>query len=276
MRRSTKYLLLCVTLCLAGCARVVKFEDTGMEATIREAIGKREGTINEDDLRSIIELKPEDSLRHKLFNVTLHHIRTVGPDHDAARVTNMYQHARWLWRHEFTDLTIPYLDDRDPTKVAGALEILYGFRAYRPSGPQSVDSFQKENAQFFSKLDMSVYSRFQHFHSLGDEKVFRRLAIFLGTSSSEESKRELLRIARETTAKGQALICLAWHHDPADMEALLPFMLEDTQASRSLPYHFRSSYGEAAIPYLERAAIEAKSEATRRKAEKDQNESVVV
>ncbi|MFC1717847.1 hypothetical protein ACFL6S_29575 [Candidatus Poribacteria bacterium] len=63
MRLSNKYLLLFVALCLAGCARVVKFEDTGMEATIREAIGKPEGAINEDDLRGITELKSEATHR---------------------------------------------------------------------------------------------------------------------------------------------------------------------------------------------------------------------
>ena len=50
------------------------------------------------------------------------------------------------------------------------------------------------------------------------------------------------------------------------MEVLLPFMLEDSRASRSLPYHFRNSYGKASIPYLKKALLEAGSEVTRIKA----------
>jgi hypothetical protein len=66
-------------------------------------------------------------------------------------------------------------------------------------------------------------------------------------------------------AKEQALICLAWHRDLADMKTLLPFML-DSGAARSLPYHFRSSYGKAAIPALLKAMKEAEGESVREKA----------
>ncbi len=55
------------------------------------------------------------------------------------------------------------------------------------------------------------------------------------------------------------------------MDSLLPFMLEDSRAARSLPYHFRNAYGVAALPYLEKAVAEAKSEATRREAKKELN-----
>ena len=94
----------------------------------------------------------------------------------------------------------------------------------------------------------------------------------LACSRTPQAKRELLEIAHSPVAAGakeQALICLAWHRDPADMDALLPFMLEDSNAARSLPYAFRISYGEAALPYLRKAQMEAKSEATRREAEKE-------
>ena len=36
-------------------------------------------------------------------------------------------------------------------------------------------------------------------------------------------------------------------------------MLEDSAAGRSLPYHFRNSYKEAAVPYLKKATMESKT-----------------
>jgi len=52
------------------------------------------------------------------------------------------------------------------------------------------------------------------------------------------------------------------------MDSLLPFMLEDPPATRSLPYLFRKAYGVATVPYLRKAIAEAKSEAIRQKVEK--------
>jgi len=114
-----------------------------------------------------------------------------------------------------------------------------------------------------------VHARFDHVHRLNDGKVFHELALYLGVAPSKEAKRELLRLARETPAEEQALICLAWHRDPEDMNDLLPFMLEDSPAARALPYHFRNSYGPVALPFLKQAMKEAKNKFTREQAEKE-------
>jgi len=132
--------------------------------------------------------------------------------------------------------------------------------------------FESDNAAFFADLDKQVYPQLDHFRELKSDRVYHALALYLGMSRSPQAKRELLEIARNPFAAGakeQALICLAWHRDPADMDTLLPFMLEDSPAAQNLPYHFRNSYGEAALPYLRKALTEAKSEATRREAEKE-------
>jgi hypothetical protein len=132
--------------------------------------------------------------------------------------------------------------------------------------------FEKRHHDFFSGIDEIVYGELEHLDSLNSDTVYHPLALYLGCSATTESKRQLLKIAKSPIAeraKEQALICLAWHRDPKDMESLLPFMLEDSQASRSLPYHFRNSYGKASLPYLKKAVSEAKSEATRREAKKE-------
>ena len=44
---------------------------------------------------------------------------------------------------------------------------------------------------------------------------------------------------------------------------------EDSPAARPLPYHFRNSYGKAALPFLNQAVNEAKGRFTREHAEKE-------
>jgi hypothetical protein len=215
----------------------------------------------------------DKSLNDKVLDLTLQHIKSSGPDEDAAQLVSMMHDAAWARRDEFVRLVTPFLDDKDPAKVAGAIKVLYRFRHYRPvnyiESGDTEDGFADDNADFFGKLDRSVLAQREHFRRLKDDKVFWNLALYLGVMRGPEARRDLLWLARETTAKEQAVICLAWHRDPKDMPDLLPFMLEHSPAATSLPYHFRNSYGKAAIPYLERAVKDATSEFTRRAAEKE-------
>ncbi len=204
----------------------------------------------------------EKSLWDKLADVTIQHIKDNGPDSDAAQFVSMAGEAHWARRNEFVRLLVPHLKGKDPKKVAGAIEVLHRFRTYHPLSYGG--DFAKDNADFFSRLDKSIYGQLDHFHSLKDDKVYRVLARHLGCSPTEEAKRHLLKIAKSSLpAKEQALICLAWHRDPRDMKTLLPFMIEDAPAARSLPYHFRNSYGKAAIPHLKKALARARSRSTR-------------
>jgi len=214
------------------------------------------------------------------MNVILEHIKTTGPDEDSAHLISGLRFVSWERREEFAEATLPYLRDKDPEKVSGAIAVLYRLRNYRPmsdmgsdGGPTAWEQKYKP-APFWAKLDKNVYANLKHFHAIGNDNVFRNLALYLGSSPSKQGKQELIRIAKktsakETSAKDQALICLTWHRDPKDMKTLLPFMLENTQASRSLPYQFRVRYGKAAIPYLKKAITEAKSEKTRHAAKKE-------
>ena len=210
------------------------------------------------------------TLWDKLIDVALQHIKTNGPDAETGQFIGMARHHAWSRRQEFVDLVIPYLKGKDTDKAAGAVDILHWLRIYRPE--HYLGDFEKENHDFFFRADKIVYGQLEHLHSLENDQVYHRLAIYLGCSPTAEAKRHLLRIADSPIAKDakeQALICLAWHRDPKDMEILLPYMLEDSHASRFLPYHFRNSYGEASIPYLKKAIAKAKSEATRSEAKKE-------
>lgn len=218
-------------------------------------------SVNALLLVAVVAFAAETPPWDKLIDVTIQHIKMNGPDSDVAQFISMAGHSAWARRDEFADLVIPHLKSKKADNVAGAIEVLYRLRHYHPMSYHG--DFAADNAQFFKKLDEAVYPHFDYFHSLNNREIFHQLALYLGVSPSKEAKRELLRIAKDTPEKEQALICLAWHRDPKDMESLLPFMLEDSQASRALPYHFRNSYGQQSIPYLKKAISESKSASAR-------------
>src|ERR1017187_183408 len=212
----------------------------------------------------------DTNLWDELLNVVVTPITRCGPDADAAQFISMAHDHAWARRTETLKLVVPFLSDKTPDKVAGAIEILCRFRGYRPM--EYIGDFASDNAAFFADLDKEVYPHFDRFRELKSDRVYHVLALYLGMSRTPQAKRELLEIARSpfaTGAKEQALICLAWHRDPKDMDTLLPFMLEESPAARSLPYAFRYSYDEAALPYLRKVLTEAKTETTRREAEKE-------
>jgi hypothetical protein len=219
-----------------------------------------------------ISIAGETNLWDEVLDVVLTHIKRDGPGSDAAKFISMAQEHAWTRRTEIVQFVTPVLSDPSPDKVAGAIEVLYRVRGYNPMSYLSGGGrdFESDYATFFTHLDQQVFQHFAHFRELQNDPLNHALALYLGCSRTPQAKRELLDIAERTPfpydAREQALICLAWHRDPADMKTLLPFMLEDSQRARSLPYHFRNSYGKAAIPALLKAMKEAEGERVREEA----------
>jgi hypothetical protein len=203
------------------------------------------------------------SLWDELLDVTEKRLKTTGPDYEIAQFISMARESAWARRETFFTLSRSYLDDTNTAKVSAAIEVLYHVRVFHPRGWVGGPTFEEVRADFFARLDAAVFGHFSHFKSLHNDAVYKSLSLYLGTTHSAEARRQLREIAETTKNNEQTLIGLAWHRDPADMDFLLPYMLADSPASRSLPYHFRNSYRQAASPYLRRALSEAKSQATR-------------
>lgn len=204
------------------------------------------------------------SFRSRVLDITVEHIKEHGPDQDVVRQVSSMGAWAWTARDRLAKATEPWLDAGRGEQVAAALEILRRLRGYRPmSGRPTNEQWNEKHAVFFRTLDGMVFRRLDRFFALKNDHVLRRLALYVGIAQTKAAKAVLLKIARETSAAEQALICLAWPRHPEHMDDLLPFMLADIPAARHLPYHFRASYGEAAIPYLRKAMAEAKSPTTR-------------
>ena len=206
---------------------------------------------------------PAAPLWTELMATTERHVETHGPDSETADFLARAGDRAWKEHDTLFRLTGRFLGSDDPAVVAGAFEVLYRLRGYRPLEWIGPPSFEEVNAGYFSALDRAALDHLGHAMALGDDRVFGSAALFLGISRGPGTHEALRKIVGLAPGNEQAATCLAWRRDPTDMEILLPIMLGDSRGASSLPYQFRISYGAAAIPYLRKARAEAHGRFTR-------------
>lgn len=198
----------------------------------------------------------------KLVALTLSDISEEGPSRETASFVARSMDLLWSSRRELFEVTAPHLDAPDPSRTRAAMDILYRLRSYRPLSGFGFDeeAWRRDNGGFFAEVDASVFRRLPRLLASRDDDLVRNLALYLGSAAaSAESKRALLELAKRPGVGEQALICLTWHKDRRDMDDLLPFVLGGGSEASGLPYHFRNSYGAAAVPYLRQALERARS-----------------
>ena len=197
----------------------------------------------------------------KMADMTLSEISKNGPNAETASFVSRSMDVFWPRRNELLRATAPFVESQETATVAAALDILYRLRSFQPMQGLGYDQkkWETDNRALFDQVDASVLPRLDRLLAFRDGTLLRTLALYLGVSLSPASKAALLQIAKDPSASGQALICLAWHRDPKDLDSLLLFLLEGGSEAASLPYHLRNSYGAAAVPYLLRALVDAHS-----------------
>src|SRR5438093_350183 len=102
------------------------------------------------------------SLWDDLFNTAVTHIKRDGPDFDTAQFIATAGDVAWPHRMEVVKAVGPFLTDKSPDKVAGALQVFYRFRGYRPMAVNGLGpgDFESKNVAFFADLDKQVYPHF--------------------------------------------------------------------------------------------------------------------
>ena len=198
------------------------------------------------------------------------HIEQQGPDTDTADFIARAGDAMWRERETLFSLTAKYLDSDKPAQVSGAYEVLYRLRGHRPMNRLGdKTSFEKEHADYFGRMDRLVLGHVPQAIAMKQDHVFRTLGLYLSRPQIQGAHAALRQVVAAAPGNAQSAICLTWHQDPADMELLLPIMLGDAPVASELPYHFRNAYGNAALPYLRRAAAQARGRFTREEATKE-------
>lgn len=97
----------------------------------------------------------------------------------------------------------------------------------------------------------------------GDAHLQQLLALALGSIKTEASRDMLWRMVQEGKAAGQSKIALAWIGDTRDLPRLAGVM------DASLPYSLHRVYGDAALPWLKKAARETTQPAVRKECAKE-------
>jgi hypothetical protein len=194
----------------------------------------------------------EQDIRSQVLDML--HVR--GPNEGLAYVISW--HAPWFQdqKEDIVRAVVPYLHSRKDWQVAAALKMLV-FVAHPGTFHWPPDS------EVPAKSDHAVLEAAPELIERSSE-VSQILAEYLGGIKSPGSRHLLWQVAgRPEPAHEQALIALTWIGDAQDLPRLAELFIQPGDADKygrdlaSLPYSLVRAYGDAAVPYLERAVSES-------------------
>jgi hypothetical protein len=156
-------------------------------------------------------------------------------------------------RDEIVRTATSYLSSNEDAIVEGALGMLMFARAFDWAG----------NSRAMREADLAVEAAAPALaQRLGP--VAHTLAEYVAGIKSPTSRVQLWQqVARGSSDREQALIALTWIADPVDLSRIGELLVQPGNADArgtdlsSLPYHLVRAYGDAAIPYLQRALAES-------------------
>lgn len=194
----------------------------------------------------------EEDIRSQVLDM----LRLRGPNEGLAYVISW--HALWFQDHE-ADLVrtiLPYLHSDEDWQIAATLKML-GFLVHPGTFHWPPDS------QVPAQSDQAVLAAAPGLNGKGPG-VSQMLAEYLGGIKSRSSRDLLWQVADSPEpSHEQALIALTWIGDAQDLPRLSELLLKPGDADAygrnlaSLPYSLIRAYGDAAVPYLERAVSDS-------------------
>jgi hypothetical protein len=156
-------------------------------------------------------------------------------------------------RDDIVRTATSYLRSKDDAIVEGALRLLMFARAFD----------WKDNSTAMQDADLAVEAAAPALAGRGDA-VARTLATYLPGIKSPASRAQLWQqAARGSSEREQALIALTWIADPVDLSRIGDLLVQPGNVDprgtdlASLPYALVRAYGDAAIPYLQRALADS-------------------
>jgi hypothetical protein len=183
----------------------------------------------------------------------LESLRQRGPVHGLAYFVSWHKALFQDRRDEIVRTATSYLGSREDAIVEGALRMLMFARTFDWTG----NSTAMRDADAAVEAAAPVLAQ-----RLGP--VAHTLALYLPGIKSPTSRVQLWQqVARGSSDREQALIALTWIADPVDLSRIGDLLVQPGNADprgtglSSLPYALVRAYGDAAIPYLQRALADS-------------------
>jgi hypothetical protein len=183
----------------------------------------------------------------------LESLRQRGPVSGLAYFVSSHKALFQDRRDEIVHMATSYLSSNDDAIAEGALRMLIFARAFDWRGNST--AIREANIAVEAALPALA-------QRLGP--VAHALAEYLPAIKSPASRVQLWQqVARGSSDRKQALIGLTWIADPVDLSRIGDLLVQPGNADprgtdlASLPYHLARAYGDAAIPYLQRALADS-------------------
>jgi hypothetical protein len=173
-------------------------------------------------------------------------IREKGPTEEIARLLDQNENLFEGGHEAFLGLLPDFL--QSPSMQAGALQYI----VWEPNHDWG------KGTQFQARRAALVMTAAPGILEHGDPHLHQLLALALGSIQTEPSREMLWRMIDGGKAAEQSMIALTWIGDAGDLPRLSASM------NVSLPYALHHAYGDAALPWLRKAARETNQPALRR------------
>jgi hypothetical protein len=175
-------------------------------------------------------------------------VRAKGPTEEIARILDGQEDLFDGGHQAFLATLPPFLNSDSALAQAGALQYLV-WEENHDWGKTAEIRNQREFLVL--KAAPAIFER-------GTPNVQRLLAEALGSIKTDASREFLWKMIESGKSEEQSRIALTWIGDVRDLPRLAALLMEADPARSSLPYSLHHAYGDAALPWLDRAARDTK------------------
>jgi hypothetical protein len=175
-------------------------------------------------------------------------VRGRGPTEEIARIGEFHEELFDGGHQAFLAVLPAFLNSDSPLAQAGALQYLVCEENHDWGKTVEV---RNQRAELVLRAAPAILDH-------GNANVQQLLAEALGSVKTDASRDLLWKMIENGKSEEQSRIALTWIGDERDLPRLAGLLTEADTTVSSLPYSLHRAYGDASLPFLDRAARETK------------------